>query len=59
MDNANPHLDHNYSHDQILMTAFAYEIRNNLKLNPKYDNVRDIVEAYLQERVEEIKTRWK
>ena len=59
MDNTNPHKHYNYSHDQILMTAFSYEMRNNLKLNPKYDNVRDIVEAYLKERVDEIKDRWK
>ena len=34
-------------------------IRNNLKVNPKYDNVREVIESYLQERVDEIKTRWK
>ena len=28
-------------------------------LNPKYDNVRDILETYLTERVNEIKDRWK
>ena len=59
MENIDPHKLYNYSHDQLLMTAFSYEIRNHLSLDPKYDNVREIVEAYLQERVDEIKTRWK
>jgi len=58
MDNSNPHINHSYSQDQILATAFDHELRNNLKLNPKYDNVREIVESYLKERVSEIKTRW-
>lgn len=59
MDDANPHLKYNYSHDQLLMTAFSYEIRNRLSLDPKYDNVKEIVQEYLQERVDEIKDRWK
>lgn len=59
MDSTNPHENHSYSHDQILLTAFDMEMRNHLKLNPKYDNVRDIVESYLSERIREIKERWK
>lgn len=59
MEQVDPHTQYSYSHDQILMTAFSYELRNNLALNPKYDNVRDILETYLTERVNEIKDRWK
>ena len=59
MDQLNPHEKYCYSHDQILMTAFSHEISNNLRLNPKYDNVREVVESYLKERVTEIKERWK
>ena len=59
MDTLDPHTTHSYSHDQVLMTAFSHEIRNNLALNPKYDNVREVVEGYLKQRVEEIKERWK
>lgn len=58
MEKVDPHKTHSYSHEQLLMTAFDYEIKNNLRLNPKYDNVRDIVETYLKERVGEIKQRW-
>ena len=59
MEKTDPHKTHSYSHDYMLMTAFDFELRNNLALNPKYDNVREIVEDYMNERVKEIRDRWK
>ena len=59
MDQLDPHSTYSYSHDQVLMTAFDYEIRNNLAVNPKYDNVKEVIEGYLKERVTEIRERWK
>ena len=59
MEKTDPHKTHSYSHDYMLMTAFDFELRNNLRLNPKYDNVREIIEGYMNERVKEIKDRWK
>jgi hypothetical protein len=59
MEKTDPHKTHSYSHDYMLMTAFDFELRNNLALNPKYDNVREIIEGYMNERVKEIKDRWK
>lgn len=59
MEKADPHKSYHYSHEQVLITAFDYEIRNNLALNPKYDNVRDIVESYLKDRIAEMKEHWK
>ena len=53
-----PHKNHNYSHEQIIKFAYTletYHVRNN----PKYDNVREIIEQYMQDRVKEITERWK
>ena len=58
MEKTNPHLTHNYSHEQIIKTAYTldiYHVRNN----PKYDNVREILEQFMKDRVEEITQRWK
>jgi hypothetical protein len=59
MEKTDPHKTHSYSHDYLIMNAFDFELRNNLRLNPKYDNIREIVEGYMNERVNEIKERWK
>ena len=59
MEKTDPHKSHSYSHDYMIMTAFDFELRNNLALNPKYDNVRDILEQYMKDRVKEITERWR
>ena len=58
MDNTDPHKTHHYSHEQIIMTAYTLDL-HNVKTNPKYDNVREILESYMMDRVKEIKERWK
>jgi hypothetical protein len=58
MEKTDPHKKYNYSHDYLVMTALVQEL-NHLKLNKKYDNVRDVVEEYMRGRVKEIKERWK
>lgn len=58
MEKIDPHRTHHYSHEQIIKTAYVmdiYHVRNN----PKYDNVREIIEQYMQDRVKEITERWK
>jgi hypothetical protein len=58
VEKTDPHMTHNYSHEQIIMLAYTldiYHVRNN----PKYDNVREILESFMQDRVKEIKDRWK
>jgi hypothetical protein len=58
MEKPDPHKTHNYSHEQIIKLAYTldvYHVRNN----PKYDNVREILEQFMQERVKEITERWK
>jgi hypothetical protein len=58
MEKIDPHRTHHYSHEQIIMTAYTLDL-HNVKTNPKYDNVREILENFMNERVKEIKDRWK
>ena len=58
MEKTDPHITHNYSHEQLIKTAYVWEIYH-VRKNPKYDNVREIIEQYMQERVKEITERWK
>lgn len=58
MEKIDPHKTHSYSHDQLLMTAFGYEIRNVIRLSDS-SNELVMIEAYLQKRIDEIKERWK
>jgi hypothetical protein len=58
MEKTNPHLTHNYSHEQIIKFAYTQEIFH-VKNNPKYDNVREILEQFMQDRMKEITERWK
>ena len=51
-------MTHNYSHEQIIKFAYTLETYH-VKNNPKYDNVREILEQFMQERVKEITERWK
>ena len=59
MEKIDPHKTHSYSHDWMLMTAFDFELRNHLAVKYKHDNEKAIIEQYLQDRVKEIKDRWK
>lgn len=59
MEKTDPHKTHSYSHDFMIMTAFDFELRNHLAVNYKQDNEKMIIEQYLQDRVKEIKERWK
>lgn len=58
MEKTDPHRTHHYSHEQIIMTAYTLDLQH-VKMNPKYDNIREILESYMTERVKEIKERWK
>jgi hypothetical protein len=58
MEKVDPHMTHNYSHEQIIKFAYTLESAH-VKLNPKYDNVREILEQFMQDRVKEITERWK
>ena len=56
MEKTNPHLTHNYSHEQIIKFAYTHEM-HHVKTNPKYDNVREILEQFMSERMKEITER--
>ena len=58
IEKTDPHMTHNYSHEQIIKFAHTLEI-HHIRNNPKYDNVREIIEQYMQDRVKEITERWK
>lgn len=59
MEKTDPHRTHNYSHDQMLLSAFGHELRNTVRLVNDRSNEMTIIESYLQKRIEEIKERWK
>jgi hypothetical protein len=59
MEKIDPHKTHSYSSDYMLMTAFDFELRNHIAVNCERTNEMTIIESYLQERVNEIKDRWK
>ena len=59
MENVDPHKKHHYSMDQIILQAFSYETRSVLPFDKKNDNIRVIVERYMNDRVKEITNRWK
>ena len=59
MEKIDPHKTHSYSHDYMLMTAFDFELRNHIAVNCERTNEIAIIESYLQERVNELKDRWK
>lgn len=59
MEKTDPHKTHSYSHDYMLMTAFDFEIRNNISVNCEKTNEMTIITEYLEKRVNEIKARWK
>lgn len=59
MEKSNPHKTHSYSHDQMLLSAFGYELRNTIALSNDHSNELTIIETYLQKRIDEIKERWK
>jgi len=58
MEKTDSHKNYSYSHDYILMTAFVQEI-GTLKIKKDRSNEMAIVQEYLEQRVKEIKTRWK
>ena len=57
IEKADPHMSHNYSHEQLIKFAYTVELYH-IK-NPKYDNVREILEQFMKERVKEITETWK
>jgi hypothetical protein len=59
MEKTDPHKTHSYSHDWMLMTAFDFELRNHITVNCEQTNEMTIIRGYLEERVKEIKERWK
>jgi hypothetical protein len=59
MEKTDPHKTHSYSHDWMLMTAFDFELRNHISVNCEQTNEMTIIRGYLEERVKEIKERWK
>jgi hypothetical protein len=58
MAKTDPHKNHSYSHDYILITALQSELMS-LPLRKKNDNITPIIEEYLRDRVKELKDRWK
>jgi hypothetical protein len=56
MEATDPHATYNYSHDQILKSAFEMELQT-LKIKDEVVN-GDMVASYLSERIREIKERW-
>jgi hypothetical protein len=58
MAKTDPHKNHHYSHEQLIKFAYGLEI-HHIKNNPKYDNVREVIEQYMKDRVKEITERWK
>jgi hypothetical protein len=58
MEKPDPHKTHHYSHEQLVLSAYTLELYH-VRNNPKYDNVREILETFMNERVKEIKDRWK
>jgi hypothetical protein len=59
MEKTDPHKTHSYSHDWMLMTAFDFELRNHISVNCEETNEMTIIRGYLEERVKEIRDRWK
>ena len=58
MEKTDPHKKYNYSQEFNTMIALGQEL-NHLRMNSKYDNVREVVEEYMKDRISEIKERWK
>lgn len=58
MEKSDPHKTHSYSQDWMIMTALDYEIRNRIKLSEQ-TNELSIIKQYMENRVKEIKERWK
>jgi hypothetical protein len=58
MEKTDPHKTHSYSQDYILMTAFVQEV-GSLRLRKDRSNEIVIIQEYLEQRVKEIKNRWK
>ena len=58
MAKTDPHKNHSYSQDYNMMIAFIHEV-GSLKLKKDRNNEMAIVEQYLEQRVREIKDRWK
>jgi hypothetical protein len=58
MAKTDPHKNHSYSQDYILITALQSELMS-LPLRRKNDNITPIIEEYLRDRVKELKDRWK
>ena len=58
MEKTDPHKKHSYSQEFNIMIALGQEL-NHLRTNSKYDNVREVVEEYMKDRISEIKERWK
>jgi hypothetical protein len=58
MAKTDPHKTHHYSHDYIIMTAFVQEL-GSIKLRKDHSNEMVIIQEYLENRVKEIKNRWK
>jgi len=58
MAKTDPHKTYSYSQDYILMTAFVQEV-GSLKVKKDRSNEMAIVQEYLEQRVKEIKDRWK
>jgi len=58
MAKTDPHKTHSYSQDYNMMIAFTHEV-GSLKTKKDRSNEMAIVQEYLEQRVKEIKERWK
>lgn len=53
-----PHMTHNYSHEQLIKFSYTQELAR-LRVRHKDDHRFEILEQFMQERVKEITERWK
>lgn len=58
MEKIDPHKKYSYSQDYLVITALTHEIFH-VTNDKKYDNVKEILEEYMRDRVKELKERWK
>jgi len=58
MAKTDPHKTHSYSQDYNMMIAFTHEV-GSLKLKKERGLETVIIQEYLEQRVKEIKDRWK
>jgi ferritin len=57
-EKVDPHMTHNYSHEQLIKFSYIQELAR-LRSRYKDDHRFEILENFMQQRVKEITERWK